>query len=140
MHPPADIARQLVQGLQGYLHAVAEALDLPPQGVSCEISDTATAYVALVNRFARHPDEDLMLVWSEQSGWSIAVERDPRAAPKVIAYIGGPDPVPEPHLVAAFVDEVLKGDRGRGERPSFDGMHNRAVLAERLAPYVLPDP
>lgn len=140
MSSAAESAHALAQGLDGYLRAVVEALDLPPEGVSCEISDTATAYVALVSRFARRPDEDTMLVWSEQSGWSVAVERHPSATPAVIAYFGGPDPVPEPHLVASFVGEVFTGDHGRGERPTFGGVNNRRTLADRLARYAPTNP
>jgi hypothetical protein len=129
-----DSTHELSQGLAGYVRAVAIALELPAQGTSFEISDTATAYVAL-RQAARHPDEDLMLVWSERTGWALAVETDPGAGSSVIAHFGGGDAVPEPSLVARFVREVLAGRREPGRSPAFSTEGNRADLAKRLFPY-----
>ncbi|MTD55336.1 DUF6292 family protein [Amycolatopsis pithecellobii] len=131
MDRAADRTFDLSRGLEGYVRAVADALDLPAEGTSFEISDTATAYLAL-RREARHPGEDLMLVWSERDGWALAVETAPSA---VIAYFGE-DPVPEPPLVARFVRDVLAGRRREGHRPAFSTDGNRPGLAERLLPYV----
>lgn len=130
-----DSTHELSQGLAAYVRAVALALDLPDEGTSFEISDTATAYVAL-RQAARRPGEDLMLVWSERSGWALAVETDPGAGSSVIAYFGGDDAVPKPSLVASFVREVLAGERGPGRSPAFSTEGNRTDLAERLYPYV----
>jgi hypothetical protein len=130
-----DSTHELSQGLAGYVRAVAIALELPEQGTSFEISDTATAYVAL-GQTARHPGEDLMLVWSERNGWVLAVETDPTAESSVIAFFGGDDAVPKPSLVAGFVREVLAGERDPGRSPAFSTEGNRADLADRLYPYV----
>lgn len=129
-----DSTHTLSQGLAGYVRAVAIALDLPAEGTSFEISDTATAYVAL-RQAAQHPGEDLMLVWSERGGWVLAVETDPGAGSSVIAYFGGDDAVPEPPMVACFVREVLAGRREPGRSADFSTVGNRADLAERLLRY-----
>jgi Family of unknown function (DUF6292) len=135
MERGVDNTHALSQGLAGYLHAIATALDLPAQGTSFEISDTATAYVALASRSARYPGRDLMLVWSERTGWAVAVETDPGARSQVIAYFGGDNPVPDPLAVAVFVDEVLTAGRARNGRPAFT-LNNRPELAGKLARYV----
>jgi hypothetical protein len=126
-----DSTHELTRGLAGYVRAVAAALGLPPQGTSFEISDTATAYLAL-RRSPGHPGEDLMLVWSERSGWALAVETEPTS---VLAYFGE-DLVPEPERVGSFVREVLDGHRRPRRRPVFSTEDNRPGLAERLLPYV----
>ncbi|WP_158890962.1 DUF6292 family protein [Amycolatopsis anabasis] len=131
----ADATHLLSRGLAGYLREIARALDLPAEGTSFEISDTATAYLALARRTAARPDQDLMLVWSEQSGWAVAAETKPGDESAVIAYFGGDDPVPEPRRVAAFVAEVVAGRQPRGRRPAFSTRDNRRALAERLALY-----
>jgi hypothetical protein len=136
MNRRPDSTHALSQGLAGYLSAIAKALDLPAQGTSFEISDTATAYVALAGQSALVPGRDLMLVWSERTGWVLAAETDPGEPPSVIAYFGGEDPVPDPLAVAAFVDDVLAGRRTQGERPAFSIVGNRADLADTLSPYI----
>lgn len=76
----------LSRGLAGYVRAVAAAVGVPGEGTESEISDTATAYLGLARRSAELPDRDLMLLWSEQVGWHIAVETDPGEEPMVLAY------------------------------------------------------
>ncbi|GHF63248.1 hypothetical protein FHX82_003034 [Amycolatopsis bartoniae] len=137
MDRQTDATHSLGQGLAGYLRAIATALDLPEQGTSFEISDTATAYIAL-RRGARRPGEDLMLVWSESSGWALAVETDPRETPEVLAHLGGDDAVPAPERVARFVRDVLADRWDTRARPVFAVSGNRPALAESLAPYVSP--
>jgi hypothetical protein len=128
--------RALAQGLAGYVRAVAEELGVPTEGTGFEISDTATAYLGLARRWSERPGRDLMLVWSEQHGWSIAVEVDPTEAPIVVAHLGGDDLVPTPRAVAQFVTDVLAGRRSAGRRPTFPAVNNRDSLAERLNRYV----
>ncbi|WP_236794109.1 DUF6292 family protein [Amycolatopsis sp. GM8] len=130
MDQGVDSTHALSQGLAGYVRAVAAALELPAEGTSFEISDTATAYLAL-RHAARRPGEDLMLVWSERTGWAVAVETAPST---VLAYFGD-DAVPEPRLVARFVREVLAGRRDPGRRPAFSTSDNRPGLTRRLLPY-----
>jgi hypothetical protein len=103
-HAAADGA--LVSGLSGYIRAVAAAVGVPVEATDFEVSDTATAYLGLAVRSGRHPDHDLMLVWSERHGWALAVETTPAERPAVLAYLGA-DLIAEPGVVARFVADAL---------------------------------
>lgn len=98
----------LADGLAGYVQAVAQALQVSVEATNSEVSDTATAYLALTTRSPSYPDRDLMLVWSERCGWALAVETAPTEAPTVLAYLGA-DPAPRPEVVVRFVGAVLAG-------------------------------
>lgn len=83
-HAEADFA--LARGLAGYVRAVACMLHVGREATDYEVSDTATAYVALSPHSSVHPGRDLMLVpnggvghwlsrpllWSHQSCWPIS--------------------------------------------------------------------
>ncbi|MDQ0383162.1 DUF6292 family protein [Amycolatopsis thermophila] len=125
----------LNRGLAGYLRAVAEAVGVPVEATSFEISDTATAYLGLTRRWTLRPGEDLMLVWSERDGWAVAVETVPGEAPVVLAYFAGDDVVPTPAAVARFVTEVIATGPSGAPRPDFPTTVAREELTERLAPY-----
>jgi hypothetical protein len=133
---PDDVVRALSLGLAGYLSAVAEAIGVPAEGTTFEISDTATAYLALNRRWSHRPGKDLMLVWSERTGWTVSVETDPSEDPMVVARLGA-DSVPEPDVVAQFVTDALAGDRAGFEAPVVPIELNRVRLAERLNRYVV---
>jgi hypothetical protein len=124
-----DDSRLISQGLAGYVQAVAEEVGVPPEGTEFEVSDTATAYLGLEG-----PGRDLMLLWNEQRGWSIAVETDPTEAPVVVAHLGLPL-VPPPDAVARFVDDVLAGKPG-GREPVDGAGRDRHRLATRLSDYL----
>jgi hypothetical protein len=128
-----DGVRALARGLAGYLKAVAEATGVPSEGTTFELSDTATAYLALNRRWSGRPGKDLMLVWSERTGWVVSVETDPGEAPMVVSRFGGTDSVPEPKAVAQFVADALTG--ARRETPAAAIEPNRVRLAENLARY-----
>lgn len=130
-HEAVDCTAALTRGLAAYLHAVAAAVGVPIEGTSYEVSDTATAYLALVHRMSDRPGRDLMLVWSERDGWAVSVETAPLEPPVVLSFLGG-DPVPEPRTVARFVHEVLAGRRG-GNCPTES--RGRTRLTERLTAY-----
>ncbi|MEU6151726.1 DUF6292 family protein [Actinosynnema sp. NPDC047251] len=119
---------ELTVGLAGYVQAVAEQVGVPPEGTEFEVSDTATAYLGLAEGAGR----DLMLLWNEVHGWSIAVETDPTEPPVVLAQLGV-SLVPPPRAVARFVEDVLAGRRG-SDRPAVDD--GRDALTARLRPYV----
>nr|WP_157527346.1 DUF6292 family protein [Kibdelosporangium sp. MJ126-NF4]CEL14319.1 hypothetical protein [Kibdelosporangium sp. MJ126-NF4]CTQ88686.1 hypothetical protein [Kibdelosporangium sp. MJ126-NF4] len=127
---------RLTRGLAGYLRAVAKAIGVPAEATSFEVSDTATAYLALAQRSPDSPARDLMLVWSERSGWILSVETDPGEAPVVIDRIGGTDPLPEPSVVARFVADALSP--GDAERRPLDGFidMSRPRLVESLTRYM----
>ncbi|GAA1290057.1 DUF6292 family protein [Saccharothrix xinjiangensis] len=125
---PEDEAAALAQGLAGYVKAVAEEIGVPHEGTEFEVSDTATAYLALAEGRGR----DLMLVWSSEHGWSVAVETDPGEQPVTVAHLGSPL-VPEPPVVARFVADVRAGEPGRPELTVAD---DRRLLARRLRDYI----
>lgn len=124
----------LARGLTGYVHAVADALEVGIEATDSEVSDTATAYLGLAVRSPAHPDRDLMLVWTERHGWALAVETAPTEPPAVLSYLGA-DAVPEPRDVARFVTDVLAGSRLVGLNPPHvaSGRHD---VGSRLARYI----
>lgn len=127
-----DCTQALSRGLAGYLAAVAAAVGVPVEGTSYEVSDTATAYLALISRLPDRPGRDLMLLWSERGGWTMSVETQPIEAPVVLARLGG-DLAPEPQAVARFVVDVLAGRTDDGLAA---GRVSRPALAARLSPYI----
>lgn len=135
MGTSSETAWALGRGLDGYVQAVAAELEVPVEGTSSEISDTATAYLGLADRSAERPGQDLMLVWSEQQGWSVVVETDPAEASRVIAEFGSDDRVPEPLTVARFARDVMAGHRPASARSAFRAPATREELTRQLAPY-----
>ena len=136
MNIDIDDTPELLRGLAGYVREVARELDLPLEGTSFEVSDTATAYLGLAVRWPPRPGRDLMLNWSERAGWSVAVETEPTELPVVVAEFGD-DPLPPPRMLARFVTNTLAVTRIRAEvdrspRESI-GRHR---LASRLAKYI----
>jgi hypothetical protein len=136
--PPSDgvTDADLVRGLAGYVRAVAALLQVSREATAYEVSDTATAYVALNARSPVHPGRDLMLVWTEGHGWALAVETNPAEEPAMLAYLG-PDPTPEPAEVARFVDSVLTDPSKTGSAPPRIAIDRRAV-GELLSRYAKP--
>ncbi|HEX3792048.1 MAG TPA: DUF6292 family protein [Pseudonocardiaceae bacterium] len=137
MNVQPETSRPLAGGLAGYVRAVAAAIGVSAEGTSFEISDTATAYLGLARRRPEHPEHDLMLVWTEERGWSIEVETDPAEKPVVVATLGGSDLVPEPRTVAGFVRAVVSGGAGESDRPGAVGATTggRGELTQRLSRY-----
>ena len=132
-----DGTATLRSGLGGYVRAVADAVCVPPEATGFEISDTATAYVGLAQRWLLRPDRDLMLVWTERHGWAVAVETTPSEHPAVVGYLGGDDVVPGPYTVARFVSGVVSGRRTATPCPHFPVSSSRAALAKRLHRYAI---
>ena len=130
-HAEADFA--LARGLAGYVRAVACMLHVGREATDYEVSDTATAYVALSPRSSVHPGRDLMLVWTERQGWTLAVETAPVEPPVVLAHLGA-TLVPEPEEVARFVDSVLAGHSWIGCAPP--RLVGRQDVGSLLARYV----
>ncbi|MCE6998817.1 DUF6292 family protein [Saccharothrix sp. S26] len=125
----SDDSAVISLGLARYVRAVAEEVGVPPEGTEFEVSDTATAYLGLEG-----PGPDLMLLWNERRGWSIAVETDPAEKPITLAHFG-PPLVPPPGEVARFVRDVLAGKPG-GPEPDPDARQDRHELAARLREYL----
>ncbi|MBE1496103.1 hypothetical protein H4696_003203 [Amycolatopsis lexingtonensis] len=134
--------RTLERSLGEYVRAVAAAVGVPDESTTVEISDTATAYLGLPRRWLDRPDHDVMLVWSERRGWSLAVETDPADAAVVLAYQGGGNLVPSPDAVARFVADTAAGRHAGQERPGPVPAATRRSLAEQLRPYLhdAPEP
>jgi len=130
----AEADLSLARGLAGYVHAVADLLHISIEATAHEVSDTATAYLALSERSPVHPDHDLMLVWTEREGWALAVETAPAEPPAMLAYLGA-NLVPEPGEVARFVDGVL-ADPSRAVRVRPCVVAARQDVGTRLARYV----
>ncbi|MBV9847946.1 MAG: hypothetical protein JOZ47_23185 [Kutzneria sp.] len=128
-----DPDSRTAQGLRAYIAAVARALTIPQHAVGHEVSELASAYLALSHRSPTFPDRDLMLVWDEHHGWSVGVETDPGEPPIMLAYLSE-ELVPEPERVRAFVAEVTAGRYpGQPHPPEYpDG----GELANRLARYL----
>lgn len=126
-----DLTRALERGLGAYVQAVAAAIGVPAEGTTVEISDTATAYLALSRPWPGRPDHDAMLLWSERRGWTIAMETAPTEDPVVIARWVGDDLVPPPEEVARFVDDAAAG-LADGRTDSAPAPTTRRALAARL--------
>lgn len=124
---PMPLSRQL--GV--YVREVAAAMGVPEEATGHEVTDTATAYIALDQRSTTRPDHDLMLVWDERLGWYIAVETTPEEPAEIVAYLSG-DAVPAPAAVARFVADTAGGLRTSRIRPVLPRLE-RATLAENMA-------
>lgn len=114
-----------------YVRQVATAIGVPAEATGYEVTDTATAYLGLDQRWATHPDHDLMLLWDERLGWYIAVETTPAEAPVVLAYLHG-DTVPPSATVARFVTDTAGGRHASRIRPLQPPIE-RAALADKMA-------
>jgi hypothetical protein len=114
-----------------YVQHVAAAIGVPADATGHEVTDTATAYLALDERSPAHPNHDLMLVWDERLGWYIAVETTPTEPPEVVAYLTG-DAVPTPTTVARFVTDTTNGHSPSRIRPVLPHAE-RATLANNMA-------
>lgn len=131
----SERATTLHSGLAGYVRAVASAVGVPAEATDFEISDTVTAYLGLNVRWVLRPGRDLMLLWTERHGWSVAVETTPGESPVVLGYLGGDDAVPAPRLVARFVAGLVSGAGTPYGCPTFAVDDDRTELASRLARY-----
>ncbi|GAB1510044.1 DUF6292 family protein [Actinophytocola sp. KF-1] len=128
---PAGRPVPLSRRLAGYVQRVAAAVGVPADATGHEVTDTATAYLALDERSVAHPHHDLMLLWDERLGWHIAVETAPAEPPVVIAYLVG-DAVPPPAAVARFVTDTTDGRHVNRIRPVLP-VTDRTELAEKIA-------
>jgi len=131
-----DVTRALTLGLTGYLRAVATAVGESAAGTSCEVTDTATAYIGLTRKGPRY-GRDLMLVWSERDGWAVLVETDPSESSIVVSRLGGDDPAPPPWVVSRFVSDTLTNVPSQPQARTHH-RQDRQQLADRLANYVVP--
>lgn len=120
----------LSHALAGYVRQVAAAVGVPAEAVGYEVTDTATAYVGLADRWSEEPGRDLMLAWDERLGWYVAVETAPGESPLVIGRLVG-DFVPSPAAVARFVSDVVAGQHPNRISP-VPPTPDRLALARRM--------
>ncbi|WP_425480777.1 DUF6292 family protein [Sciscionella sediminilitoris] len=106
----------LEPALHGYIARIATELGVGAEATLCELSDRASAYIALSERCSAYPDQDLALLWDQQCGWSLATEPHPGGALNVLAYHGH-SLVPEPGELVTFVYPLSSRKRpGQGQR------------------------
>ncbi|MFF0145176.1 hypothetical protein ATK36_4837 [Amycolatopsis sulphurea] len=131
LEPAAETgAPGLESALAGYTRQVAELIGVPAEAVTCEVTDTATAYLGLTARTADLPQRDLMLVWDERLGWSVAIEPRGDDEPPVICRLGR-QIAPPPATVAQFVADALRGSR-HGQLSPVPARLDRAILAAQM--------
>ncbi|MER6664944.1 DUF6292 family protein [Amycolatopsis japonica] len=111
----------------GYLGEITEALDVGLESCTVDLDDPVSAYVALDERLATHPERDVALLWDEVHGWAVAIETHSGEDLIVLRYLGGKSATPRPAEVARFVKAVREDDHRVGQLtpPDF-----RAVPAE----------
>ena len=121
------------RGLSRYVYSVAAALMVPRHAVHHEVSELSSAYLALPRRSPAFPELDLMLLWDERHGWSVALETAPADGPVVLAYLGG-DVLAEADEVHRFVQDVIAGKcPGQPEPPPALDADQAEELVWRLA-------
>lgn len=121
------------RGLANYVVSVAAALRVPGHAVHHEVSELSSAYLALHRRSPVFPEMDLMLLWDERHGWSVALETAPADDPVVLAYLGG-DVLAEADEVHRFVEDVIAGRcPGQPEAPTALDRDQIDELVWRLA-------
>jgi hypothetical protein len=126
----------LARALTRYVRAVADAVGVSREGTTHEVTDTATAYLALPQRGLDRLDSDLMLVWAERHGWSISLETGPAETSVVVSRLTG-DTAPSPAMVAAFVADVMACRRPGAARTNAaqvpPARETRSHLAARMS-------
>ncbi|OAP28975.1 MULTISPECIES: DUF6292 family protein [Amycolatopsis] len=127
---PGATAPSLESALASYVRQVAEQIGVPLDAVTHEVTDTATAYLGLSSSTAALPRRDLMLVWDERLGWSIAIEPRGNDRPPVIRRLRG-HLAPPPGIVAQFVADVLDGRHNEQLSP-VPAQLDRAALAAHI--------
>lgn len=126
------------RGLRLYVDRVREALGLAGDSSYVQAEPPLHAYLALDGHLPAFPDSDVALVWEEDTGWAIAAEINVGQTLLVQAYLDG-DLVPEPSVVAWFVQRMLLGeDVGSVEIPRPRGVADAADVSRRLAGYATP--
>lgn len=138
--PSEMTARTDLVGLPSYLRQVAAAVDTDPAYVDVLAGALpATGYIAVDQRLPSFPDQDMALLWNEESGWAAALETP--TGDLIVLDCLADDVVPAPHEVAEFLTR-LRATTYPGQR------HCRKVrtagtdseLEGRLTPYGLPEP
>ncbi|MFJ8913044.1 DUF6292 family protein [Amycolatopsis sp. NPDC102389] len=99
----------------GYLAEVTEALGIGLESCTVDLDDPVSAYVALDERLATHPERDVALLWDEAHGWAVAIETHSGEDLIVLRYLGGKSGTPRPAEVVRFVRAVREDDHSVGQ-------------------------
>ncbi|MCS7477642.1 DUF6292 family protein [Umezawaea endophytica] len=97
-------------GLRRYVRLVTEALGMTGESSYIEAGTPAQAYLAVDGWVEDFPDRDVALLWSDEDGWSAAVETRNGEDLFVVARMGG-EPTPPPHAVAQWATAFLNDER-----------------------------
>ncbi len=114
-----DFDDRVALGLQHYIQQVRLALGLRGECSYTQADEPASAYIALDERLAAHPDRDVALLWDERHGWSAALE-DPYSSDLLVVAYFGRTVLPPPAEVAAWTADlfrVLPRDSGQAQTP-----------------------
>jgi hypothetical protein len=93
--------------LRRYVEQVIAALGLSGESFYVQAEPPASAYLAVDGRLPGFPDDDVALLWSETSGWSVAVEAGDGLQVLVLHHLRG-GTRPSPHAVARWLGELLR--------------------------------
>ncbi|MEU4248417.1 DUF6292 family protein [Amycolatopsis sp. NPDC026612] len=92
------------RALAAYVRVVAAALGVADDDTGSEVSEVASGFVLLSERTPDRTPRDLILTWDDRHGWELVGEEDRG----VIAAFRG-NLLPQPHEVARFVADALRG-------------------------------
>lgn len=106
-----QIETRFQRALTSYVTGTAKALGLGAGAVTVDVTTVpASACVALDWRLRRHPGRDLALIWDEVHGWAATIETACGEDMIVLAYLGGPDVLPDARHVVRFLAALRGGD------------------------------
>ncbi|MEV0074480.1 MULTISPECIES: DUF6292 family protein [unclassified Amycolatopsis] len=105
MKPEPTYREELL--LRHYIESVAQQVGVEATAVLCECGTPSTAYVALADTSRAWPGRLLMLAWSSDDGWRLALEPESGEPPVIVA--AWPEPVrPAPARVARRLQNELR--------------------------------
>ncbi|GAB1514011.1 DUF6292 family protein [Actinophytocola sp. KF-1] len=116
---PPDSAFAEAVALRYYIEAVATELGVETTAAWHEYGPPSSAYIALPHRPPDNPEQFLMLQWSSDDGWSLAIEPTGAETPVVVAAWPD-DPHPPPQALAAAVRRQLSTSPDLAHHPSED--------------------
>ncbi|MEV6644223.1 DUF6292 family protein [Amycolatopsis sp. NPDC051371] len=98
------------RALTAYVRAVAAELGVTGDDTGSEISELASGFVLLSERTPDRPLRELILTWDDRHGWELVTEEDR----EFFAGFRG-NLLPQPHEVARFVADALRGHDAQPE-------------------------
>jgi hypothetical protein len=102
-----DTSHAEALSLARYMAAVVAEIGVEPSAAWHEYGPPSSAYVALPDRSPDDPDRFLMLQWTDEDGWSLAVEPDGPEMPVVLASWPGSVYLPPAELATAVRRAVM---------------------------------